>query len=58
MRRRSLTDHGCIVVSARTIPGMKHDFLEPARLLGVAAALRKPVTADQLVDTVRRALPA
>ena len=45
-----------IVVSAGTIPGMQHDFLEAARLLGVGAALRKPFTADLLVDAVRRVL--
>jgi DNA-binding NtrC family response regulator len=45
-----------IVMSAGTIPGMKYDFLEAASVLGVAATLRKPFTADQLVDTVRRVL--
>ena len=45
-----------IVMSAGTVPGMKHDFLASAALLGVAAALRKPFTADQLVEIVRRVL--
>jgi CheY-like chemotaxis protein len=47
-----------IVMSAGTIPGMKYDFLAAAGLLGVGATLRKPFTADQLVDTVRRLLQA
>jgi DNA-binding NarL/FixJ family response regulator len=45
-----------IVMSAGTVPGMKHDFLAGAALLGVAATLRKPFAADQLLDTVRSAL--
>jgi YesN/AraC family two-component response regulator len=46
-----------IVMSAGTVPGMKHDFLATAALLGgVGATLRKPFTADQLLDTVRRVL--
>lgn len=45
-----------IVMSAGTVPGMKHDFLASARLLGVGATLRKPFTADQLLDTVGRVL--
>lgn len=44
-----------IVMSAGTVPGMKHDFLVAAGLLG-AAAMRKPFTAGQLIDTVRRVL--
>ena len=47
-----------IVMSAGIIPGMQHDFLAAAGLLGVGATLRKPFTADQLVDTVRRVLQA
>lgn len=47
-----------IVMSAGTIPGLKHDFLAAAGLLRVGATLRKPFTADQLVDTVRRVLQA
>lgn len=46
-----------IVMSAGTIPGMDHDFLAAAAHLGVGATLRKPFTADQLLDTVRRVLP-
>jgi CheY-like chemotaxis protein len=46
-----------IVMSAGTIPGMPHDFLATAALLGVGATLRKPFTADHLLDTVRRVLP-
>jgi DNA-binding NtrC family response regulator len=45
-----------IVVSAGTIPGMDHDFLAAAVHLGVGATLRKPFTADQLLDTVSRVL--
>jgi two-component system chemotaxis response regulator CheY len=45
-----------IVMSAGTVPGMTHDFLATAGLLGVGATLRKPFTADQLLDTVRRVL--
>lgn len=44
-----------IVVSAGSVPGMKHDFLAGAGLLG-AETLRKPFTAAQLLDTVRRVL--
>jgi CheY-like chemotaxis protein len=44
-----------IVMSAGILPGLKHDFLASAGLLGVAI-LRKPFTADQLLDTVRRVL--
>jgi CheY-like chemotaxis protein len=44
-----------IVMSAGTIPGMKHDFLASTALLG-AATLRKPFSADQLLDAVRRVL--
>ena len=45
-----------IVISAGTVPGMKHDFLTAAGLLGVGATLRKPFSADQLLDAVRRVL--
>jgi DNA-binding response OmpR family regulator len=47
-----------IVMSAGTgtFPGMTHDFLATAELLGVDATLRKPFNADQLLDTVRRVL--
>ena len=45
-----------IVMSAGSIPGMKHDFLATAALLGVGATLRKPFTADQLLEAVRRVL--
>lgn len=46
-----------IVMSAGTVPGMTHDFLASATLLGAGATLRKPFTADQLLETVRRVLP-
>lgn len=46
-----------IVVSSGTIPGTKHDFLSTASLLGVSATLRKPFTADQLLEVVRRVRP-
>ena len=45
-----------IVMSAGTVPGMKHDFLATAGLLGVGAILRKPFTADHLLETVRKVL--
>jgi DNA-binding NtrC family response regulator len=45
-----------IVMSAGTIPGMEHDFLATASHLGVGATLRKPFTADRLLDTVHRVL--
>jgi CheY-like chemotaxis protein len=45
-----------IVMSAGNIPGMDHDFLATASHLGVGATLRKPFTADRLLDTVRRVL--
>jgi CheY-like chemotaxis protein len=44
-----------IVMSAGILPGLEHDFLASAALLA-AATLRKPFTADQLLDTVRRVL--
>ena len=44
-----------IVMSAGTVPGMKHDFLASAGLLG-AATLRKPFTAGQLLEVVRSVL--
>jgi CheY-like chemotaxis protein len=46
-----------IVISAGTILGLKHDFLSTAALLKVGATLRKPFTAGELLDTVRRVLP-
>ena len=46
-----------IVMSAGTVPGMRHDFLATAGLLGGGATLRKPFTADQLLDTVHKMLP-
>jgi len=45
-----------IVISAGSVPGMKHDFLATAGFLGVGATLRKPFTADHLLDTVRKVL--
>lgn len=47
-----------IAMSAGTVPGMKHDFLANAALLGVRATLRKPFSADQLLDIVRGVLQA
>lgn len=46
-----------VVMSAGTLPGLDHDFLATAALLGVRATLRKPFSADQLLDTVRSVLP-
>jgi YesN/AraC family two-component response regulator len=45
-----------IVMSAGNVPGMKHDFLAAAGLLGVGATLRKPFDADELLDAVRKVL--
>lgn len=45
-----------IVISAGTITGMAHDFLVTAAHLGVGATLRKPFTADRLLETVHRVL--
>jgi DNA-binding response OmpR family regulator len=45
-----------IVMSAGTLPGLKHDFLSTAALLGVDATLRKPFDADELLAAVRRVL--
>ena len=45
-----------IVMSAGTLPGLQHDFLSTAGLLGVGATLRKPFDVDQLLDVVRRVL--
>jgi CheY-like chemotaxis protein len=45
-----------IVMSAGNVPGMKHDFLSTAGLLGVGATLRKPFDADELLDAVRKVL--
>ena len=45
-----------IVISAGTIPGLNYDFLSTAGLLKVGATLRKPFTAGQLLDTVKRVL--
>jgi two-component system, chemotaxis family, chemotaxis protein CheY len=47
-----------IIMSAGTVPGMKHDFLASAGLLGVAATLRKPFDANTLLETVRIVLRA
>jgi hypothetical protein len=45
-----------MVISAGTVPGMQHDFLGAAAVLGVAATLRKPFDVDQLLHTVRTVL--
>jgi len=45
-----------MVISAGNVPGMTHDFLATAKLLGVGATLRKPFDADALLEAVRRAL--
>jgi two-component system, cell cycle sensor histidine kinase and response regulator CckA len=45
-----------IVMSAGSIPGMGHDFLAAAAHLRIGATLRKPFTADQLLDAVRDVL--
>jgi CheY-like chemotaxis protein len=45
-----------MVMSAGKVPGMKHDLLAASILHGVAATLRKPFQAHNLLDTVQRAL--
>jgi CheY-like chemotaxis protein len=45
-----------IVMSAGRIPGMKHDFLPTATLVGASATLRKPFEVDKLLDTVQQVL--
>lgn len=45
-----------IVMSAGTILGLNYDFLSTAALLGVGATLRKPFSADQLLEAVGRVL--
>ncbi len=45
-----------IVMSAGTLPGLQHDFLSTAALLGVDATLRKPFDVDELLAAVRRVL--
>lgn len=45
-----------IVMSAGIVPGMQHDFLASAAVLGVRVTLRKPFTADQLLDAVQGVL--
>jgi hypothetical protein len=42
-----------IVMSTGTIPGMHYDVLATGAHLGAGATLRKPFTADRLLDTVR-----
>ncbi len=45
-----------IAMSAGVVPGMQHDFLAGAEVLGVRGTLRKPFTAGQLLDTVAEVL--
>lgn len=45
-----------IVISAGSVPGMEHDFLGAAAHLAVGATLRKPFTAEALLDAVGRVL--
>lgn len=45
-----------VAMSAGSARGIKQDFLEAAVLVGVDATLRKPFSADQLLDTVRKTL--
>ena len=54
--KRQFPQTRIIVMSAGTLPGLKHDFLSTAALLGIGATLRKPFDADQLLDAVRRVL--
>ncbi len=41
-----------MVISAGTVPGMQHDYLATARLLGVTATLRKPFDAYTILNAV------
>jgi CheY-like chemotaxis protein len=45
-----------IVMSAGAVPGMTHDFLQGAGLLAEGATLRKPFSAEQLLEAVGGAL--
>ena len=45
-----------IAMSAGSSRGMKLDFLETASFAGADATLRKPFSADQLLDAVRKVL--
>jgi|SRR5688572_23861614 CheY-like chemotaxis protein len=45
-----------IAMSAGRVPGMKHDLLPTAALVGATATLRKPFEVGKLLDTVRQAL--
>ena len=45
-----------IVASAGTVTGMRHDFLKAAGVLGVGATLRKPFSAEQLLDAVDKVI--
>ena len=47
-----------IAMSAGSSRGMKLDFLETASAAGADATLRKPFSAEQLLDTVRWVLRA
>jgi CheY-like chemotaxis protein len=47
-----------VAISGAALPGLKHDFLASASLVGVDATLRKPFDVDQLLDTVRTVLRA
>lgn len=51
--RAEFAETRIIVISSGTILGLKHDFLSTAALLKVGATLRKPFSAEQLLDTVR-----
>lgn len=55
-RCKSEFPHTRIIVMSAGSARMKHDFLATAALLRVGATLRKPFTADQLLDCVRRVL--
>ncbi len=54
--RSEFPNMAIMVISAGRIPLTKHDFLATAKLLGVAATLRKPFDADKLLDAVSQAL--
>lgn len=54
--RSEFPEMAIIAMSAGVVPGMQHDFLAGAAVLGVRGTLRKPFTAGQLLDTVAEVL--
>ena len=54
--REQFPDTRIIAMSGGVLPGLEHDFLASAGLLGIGATLRKPFEADELLATVRKVL--